>query len=263
MNLPLLKRLRLHLLTAESTIQTIMPEIVTPTEIDPRNALLAERLRFVGDLMTDVRHDFAPALGVAIAFISTVESDPEYEKERSLMETISGNQSSMLVTLSAIGMSATDAEGKLFREATELDGKPSTIEGGERDHKADKELLYYMLGGLAIRRIEQEDYTSAAIMLAALGINIIRDNEQQKVREEAIEAGVDPKAIRINKVKTLIQLSAAVFATTKIAETGIARHITHAGLAIGAGFSLVGHLIFRNHIHSEIEKRKLIEEPKL
>lgn len=192
--------------------------------------LRASQLQSKADRLSDFRYDVAPALAAGLV----------------------ANGRSWQLTALVMGIEVTDAmDGPPARQAAELRGAETSEEGSERDHRADKRLVNYLLGGLGAREAIEGHYLSAGFIALAATANHTRDIRMRQLREEAREQGKSTKAIPINKVKTGILMTAAAVGSSPLADKKVGRIIQNGLIGIGVGTGIIGLKIFERHLSKQ------------
>lgn len=207
----------------------MVPEINRQTE----NQETAEALQFFADGMTAFRSAAAPVIGTWIALHG--ESWP-------------------LFTFTS-GTASTDKwDGDFARGAAELSGTQTSPEGSEADHKADKRMTKYLLGGLIVKDFREGHIASGLLVGGVLLVHLVRDHKMTQVRQEGHDNGQKTNAIKINKWKTAVTLSSATLDT--IPNSGkrakqIKRVARNTGLIVGAALGVIGYHQFKNRLENE------------
>ncbi len=181
--------------------------------------------------LTDFRIESAPVLGAIIA--ATNES---------------------WITTAAFGVEAyTDwQDGNDARKGAKILGIVTTIAGAIKDQKADKDLVNNVLLGLTARFIRQDDYTSSAILGANYAVLRWRDKKMAEDRQLALEHGIDPKAILINKVKTDFLLGGEAILSSPPAKNRLYRTIGLGVLTAGTALGVAGERIFNRRVRRQL-----------
>jgi hypothetical protein len=122
-------------------------------------------------------------------------------------------------------------------------GRPTTHEGSERDHKADKRFYYALMGGLALYELRVKNYATATFLVGNMAVVAWRDNEMKTEREIAHEQGFDTSAPRINKWKTTFQMTGIVAKSLPVENNAGPNALITGGTAL----AVKTYLMFKKH----------------
>ncbi len=167
-------------------------------EVSPSVQRQAELLQRTADWLSDTRGDGGITLGVVAAI-----------------------EGPSVPLAAAAGVLAIfdKVDGWMAKKAASLLDQPTTHEGSERDHRADKRYYYGLMGGLALYELRKGNTLKSAFYVGNMAVVGWRDYKMAQVREEAHAHGKDTKAPLINKYKTVLQMGGITLAS------GLAKHI--------------------------------------
>lgn len=145
-------------------------------------------------------------------------------------------------------------DGSEARAGAEILGIETTIEGAIADPAADKIMANSLMLGHVIRSLRRMDPVGAVIVAGNYVVTKRRDEQMQHDRDLALEHGVDPKAIPINKLKFALQMIGNTVLSSPFSRNRRVRLIGLSALSGGTAVGLVGERIFRHRVLNAIEQ---------
>lgn len=193
------------------------------------------------DMWTDLRANTAPLVGALIA--STEESWRNV-----------GIETAEYITDFLDGRDAKSGATKL--------GIPTSVEGKIKDPLADKALTNGIAGGLTmryIRRGQMHEAVTTGVNMLALAV---RDRRQEKHRNRALEANVDPAAISINRAKTALQgISLTALEIPQIARSSRLRWLALGAFTTSTIMGIYGEKKFGASVEQQIKSKHAAQCP--
>lgn len=200
--------------------------------LSPEDRIRGEMLMHRADDLTEFRALTSPFVGVGIAL----------------------THSEYFVTAAVLAEIYTDyKDGSDARKGADILGVETSVDGAIEDPKADKILANSLMLGHLCRFVRRKDPVGAAIVAGNYFISRRRDDNMQNDRDLAIEHGVDPKAIPINKLKFLLQMVGNTMLSSPLSRNKRIRMIGLSALSGGTAIGLVGERIFRRRVQNAIK----------
>ncbi|GEM_PF-5477895 len=164
------------------------------------------------------------------------------------------DENPVVTAAEAIEVFTEAADGSLARRGAKLLGVPTRPEGAVKDPQADKRFANAIMRGLVVRFIRQKDYTSAAVAASNFVVSQWRDARMAADRQRVQNSRIDPealKAIKINKTKTALQLTASL-AATHYRDRRVRRGALLL-MSLGTAVGVAGEYIYRRKINELID----------
>ena len=185
--------------------------------------------------LTAFREDTSPIIGVALAV----------------------TDSTYLTTGAILYEVYTDyKDGEEARRGAALLGTETSVEGALNDPAADKTLANSLMLGHMVRFLRQRNPLGAAILAANYIASKQRDAKMKDNRELAVEYGLDPKAIPINKVKFAAQMAGNLLLSSPFSRKKLIRRVGFSALTGGTLVGMVGERLFRNRVRKAIAEKE-------
>lgn len=178
-------------------------------------------------LLTKFRHDSSPVLGAYIAV---------------------ADENHVTSVIHAAEVVTDWLDGYYARAGSKILGIDTTERGKIEDPKADKRLVGSVLLGLTVRYARRKELFASSVCGVNAVVDRWRNQKMENSRALALETGVSPGAININKAKMALQSGAELLLTSTAAQKPVIKKLGLTALSMGTAVGVIGQMKFHRMV---------------